>query len=84
MLDIQDRFVNWLMTGFYDNLKREVEGYGLQLVKAIDENDTGNIDFYLKMIKETREILDDLSDENMEIGDFVSLVLGKYIRVSFR
>jgi len=78
MLDLQDRFINYLVSGFYENLKREVTGYGLKLAKAIEENDTDNVDLYLRMIRETRGILDDLSDENMEIKDFVGLLVEKY------
>ena len=78
MLDLQDRFINWLLSGFYENLKREGSGYGQKLAKAIEENDTDNVDLYLRMIQETRGILDDLSDENMDFKDFVGLLVEKY------
>ncbi len=78
MLDMMDRFVNFLMGMFYDNLKSELKGYGLKLAKAIEEEDDSNIDFYHKMIKDTREILNDLNDENMDINDFVGLLADKY------
>ena len=51
MLEIQDRFVNFLMTMFYDELNSELKGYGLKLAKAIEEEDKTNIDFYMKFIK---------------------------------
>ena len=78
MLEIQDRFVNFLMTMFYDELNSELKGYGLKLAKAIEEEDKTNIDFYMKFIKDTRGILSDLSDENMTPRDFVHLIFHKY------
>ena len=50
MLDLSDRFVNWLVTGFYNELKQDVRRYGLNLAKAIEENEANDIDLYLKMI----------------------------------
>jgi len=78
MLDLQDRFINWLMSGFYESLQEDMKRYSERLTEAVKKNDENDIDLYFRMMKETRGILSDLSDENMEIKDFVNLILGKY------
>lgn len=78
MLDLQDRFINFLMSMFYDSLKADVKGYGLRLAKALEEDNAQDRKLYLKMITETQGIIDDLGDENMDIKDFVGLLAEKY------
>ena len=63
---------------FYDDLKADLKRYSLNLVKAIEDDDESNIDVYQKWIKDTREILSDLNDVNMDIKDFVGLLAEKY------
>jgi len=78
MLDLQDRFINWLMSSFYEELQSDVERYSIKVTEALQNNKSNDVDLYLRMITETRGILNDLSDENMETKDFVHLILDKY------
>ena len=80
MLDLSDRFVNWLMSGFFESLQEDRQRYAERLTEAVTEGDQTNMKLYMKMITETQGIIDDLSDENMEIKDFVHLILEKYGR----
>jgi len=80
MLDLPDRFVNWLMSGFYESLQEDRKRYAERLTEAAQKGDEKNISTYTRMMKETQGILDDLSDENMMIKDFVNLILEKYGR----
>jgi len=78
MLDLQDRFINWLMSGFYESLQEDRQRYAERLTEAVKKGDKTDIMLYMGMIKETQGILNDLSDENMEIKDFVHLLAEKY------
>jgi len=78
MSDLQDRFMMWLMNNFYDSLKDDLERLGKSLSKALAENKQTDIDLYLRMVKETRGIVTDMEDENMDIKDFVHLIAHKY------
>lgn len=78
MLDLQDRFINYLWNGFYHELKQDLQNYADKLADAIDNEDHKNTELYFKMLNDTRELLSDLSDENMTPRDFMDLILEKY------
>ena len=78
MLDLIDRFVMFLLNEFYEHLEEELTRYSQSLTVAIKEHRDLDAERYLKWIKETRDQLADLSDENMELKDFVGLVAEKY------
>lgn len=81
MLDLQDRFINWLMSGFFESLQADRQRYAERLTEAVKKGDQTDIKLYMRMMKETQGIIDDLSDENMDIKDFVHLILEKYGQV---
>ena len=68
----------WVMNNFYESLKDDLERLGKSLSKALAENKQTDIDLYLRMVKETRGIVTDMEDENMDIKDFVHLIAHKY------
>ena len=76
--DLQERFIIWLMDGFYKSLQDDLNRLSERLVGYMRENKEQDIEMTLKMINETRGIMNDLSDENMDPKDFVHLILGKY------
>lgn len=78
MSDLQDRFMMWLMNMFYESLKDDLDALGKRLSDALTNNDQKTIDLYMKMATETRGILKDMEDENLEIKDFVQLIAQKY------
>jgi len=78
MSDLQDRFMMWLMNNFYESLKDDLDSLGKRLSEALTKNDQTNIDLYFRMITETRGIVKDMEDENMDIKDFVHLIAQKY------
>ena len=78
MMDLMDRFMMFLLNNFYEHLEEELTGYSQSLTVAIKENRDSDADRYLRWIKETRDQLSDLSDENMDIKDFVGLLAEKY------
>lgn len=80
MLDLPDRFINWLMSGFFESIQKDFHRYAERLTEAVKEGNQTDITLYMRMIKETKGIINDLADENMEIKDFVNLILEKYGR----
>ena len=78
MLDLQDRFMMWLMNMFYESLKDDLDRLGKRLFDALTKNDQKNIDLYMRMITETRGIITDMEDENLEIKDFIHMIADKY------
>ena len=68
----------WLMNNFYESLKDDLDSLGKRLSEALTKNDQTNIDLYFRMITETRGIVKDMEDENMDIKDFVHLIAQKY------
>lgn len=78
MFDLVDRFWMKLLNDFGEDLQLDLEHFGERLVEAIKEHKKSNIETYLSMINQTREILDDISDENFDIKTFVSLLYEKY------
>jgi len=68
------------MSGFFDSLQEARQRYDERLTEAVKKGDRKFITLYMGMIKETQEIIDDLCDENMDIKDFVNLILEKYGR----
>ena len=78
MTDLQERFILWLMNNFYEKLQEDLDNYGKRVSKALTENKGTNVDLYLRMITETREIIKDLSDENMGPKEFIQLIAQTY------
>ena len=78
MSDLQDRFMMWLMNQFYESLKDDLKALGKRVSEALTNDKQKDVDTYLRMITETRGILKDMEDENMEIKDFVHLIAKKY------
>ena len=78
MFDLIDHFLMFLIDGFYQSLEQERDRWLENLTKAVEENNETNIDTALGYIKNYRELMSDLSDENMEIKDFVGLLAEKY------
>lgn len=77
-MDLQDRFMMWLMNEFYESLKDDLDRLGKRVSEALTANKTKEVDTYLRMITETRAIIKDMEDENFEITDFVQLIAKKY------
>jgi len=77
-LDICDRFINFLMNEFYESLKEDIARYSKSLTKAVERDNQKDIDNALSWIKDSRELMNDLSDENMVVKDFVGLLAEKY------
>lgn len=78
MSDLQDRFMMWLMNQFYESLKDDLDSLGKRVSEALTNNKQQDVDTYLRMITETRGIIKDIEDENMDIKDFVHLIAKKY------
>ncbi len=78
MLDLMDQFVMFLMNEFHSSLEKDLKRWTDNLLDAVEENNEKNIDTSMKRIKNCRELMNDLSDENMEIKDFVGLLAEKY------
>ena len=78
MLNLQDRFMMWLMNQFYESLKDDLDRLGKRLSKALAEDKQTDIDTYMRMVTETRGIVKDMEDENFEIKDFVHMIADKY------
>ena len=78
MREIQDRFVSFLMMQLYHSLKEELVRLGVSLSKALEEDKLKDADRYMEWIKDTRGMIDALSDENMTPRDFMGMILGKY------
>lgn len=78
MIDLMDQFILFLMNGFYASLENDLKRWTENLLKAIKENNQKNIDTAMKYIQDYRELMADLSDENMDIKDFVGLLAEKY------
>ncbi len=78
MLDLVDRFWMKLLNDFGEYLENDLKRFGKRLAEATEEEDRTNTDLYISMISQTRDILDDLSDENFDIKTFVSLLYEKY------
>ena len=78
MFDLMDQFSLFLMNEFHKSLGNDLERWTKNLVTAVNENNSKNIDTAIKYIKNYRELMNDLSDENMEIKDFVGLIAEKY------
>ena len=78
MSDIQDRFMMWLMNQFYESLKDDLDSLGKRVSKALTENKQKDVDTYLRMITETRGIVKDMEDENLDIKDFIHMIAEKY------
>lgn len=78
MFDLIDHFLIFLMDGFYQNLENDLKRWTENLLTAIAENDQTNIDTAMKYIKNYRELMNDLIDENMEPKVFMGLIAEKY------
>ena len=78
MFDLIDEFIMFLMGQFHEKLELDLIRWTENLVKAVNENSEQGIETSLKYIKNYRELLKDLSDENMGINDFVDLIAEKY------
>lgn len=78
MLDLQERFITWLMSGFYESLQEDLDRYGKRVSKALTENKGTDVDLYLNMITETRGIIKDMADENMGPKEFMQLIAKTY------
>ena len=70
MIDLMDRFVMFLMNEFYESLNQDMKRWLVNLNTAVEDNNEKNIETALRYIKDTRELMNDLSDENMEIKDY--------------
>jgi DNA-binding transcriptional regulator GbsR (MarR family) len=68
------KFWLWLSNLFYEKLRDDLVHYGEKLAEALIKNDEPNIKNYLRMIAETRDALNDISDENMPIKDFAQFM----------
>ena len=68
----------WLMNEFYESLKDDLESLGKRLSEALTKDKRDDIDLYMRMVTETRGIVKDMEDENLEIKDFVHLIAKKY------
>ena len=78
MSDLQDRFMMWLMNMFYEALKDDLDSLGKRVSEALTNDKQKDVDTYLRMITETRGIIKDMEDENLEIKDFIHLIAEKY------
>lgn len=78
MFDLIDHFIIFLMNEFHASLEKDLRRWIGNLQTAVEENNEKNIETAFKHIKNYRELLSDLSDENMEIKDFMGLVAEKY------
>lgn len=78
MMDLMDRFIMYLMNEFYESLEADLKRWTENLVAAVKENNDTNIETSMKYINNCRELMHDLSDENMDIKDFVGLLAEKY------
>ena len=78
MFDLMENFIIFLMNEYYNSLEKDLKRWSENLLKASEENKQENIDTALKYIKHYREMMNDLSDENMDIKDFVGLIAEKY------
>ena len=76
--DFIDRYWLWSMNAFYEDQRTHLSRFGSKLAEALANNKETDIKLYLRMIKDTRQIIEDISDENMEVGDFARLVTSKY------
>jgi len=76
--DFIDKYWLWSMNEFYEVQRLDLTRYGEKLAEAIAKNKESDVKLYLKMIKDTRQIIDDISDENMTVKDFARLVTSKY------
>ena len=82
MSDLQDRFMMWLMNQFYESLKDDLDSLGKRVSEALTNNKQNEVDTYLRMITETRGIIKDMEDENLEVKDFFLLIAHKYGRTT--
>lgn len=78
MFDLMDQFIMFLMNEFYLSLEEDMKRWTDNLVKAVKENNPKSIELALKHIDNNRDMMNDLSDENMDIKDFVGLIAEKY------
>ena len=78
MSDLQERFMMWLMNQFYESLKDDLNSLGKRVSEALTNNKEKDVDTYLRMITETRGIIKDMEDENLEIKDFIHMIAHKY------
>lgn len=78
MFDIIDSFIIFLMDGFYQSIDNDLKRWTENLLEAIEEDNQENIDTSMKYIKNYRELMNDLTDENMDTWVFVGLLAEKY------
>ena len=78
MFDLIDHFLIFLMDGFYTSLEKDLKRWTENLLEAVEETNQDTIDTSMKYIQNYRELMNDLSDENMDITDFVGLIAEKY------
>ena len=78
MSDLPDRFMMWLMNQFYESLKDDLDSLGKRVSEALTNDKQKDVDTYLRMITETRGIIKDMEDENLEIKDFIHMIAHKY------
>jgi len=78
MFDLMDQFILFLMGEFYKSLENDLKRWTQNLVEAVKEDNQKNIETSLEYIKNNRELMNDLRDENMGIRDFVGLLVEKY------
>lgn len=66
------------MDQFRESLEADLSRWTENLVESVKDNNTNNIETCMKYIKKYRELIDDLTDENMDLKDFVGLVAEKF------
>lgn len=78
MFDLMDHFILFLMDEFYKSLENNLTRWTENLLEAVKENNNESIETAMKYIKNYRDLMNDLRDENMDIKDFVGLLVEKY------
>lgn len=78
MFDLMEQFILFLMNQFYQSLKEYQERWTQNLVNAVKGGNQKSVELCMKNIQNCREMMDDLSDENMDTKDFVGLIAEKY------
>ena len=78
MFDLMDHFIIFLMDGFHKSLEKDLTRWTENLLEAVKEDNNENIQTSMTYIKKYRDMMNDLSDENREIKDFVGLLVEKY------
>ena len=78
-MEFIDGYWIWSMNGFYEKLRDDLARYGQSLTEALEKDKGTEIKLYLRMIKDTRQIIEDISD--MDVGDFARLVTSKYLGI---